>query len=126
MLNPSRYYMRCSPIHSGNLVLNAYLSTMPKGGYIYIMTNQAKTVLYTGVTSDLYSRVYQHKNGRGSVFTTKYNCQLLVYYEVFDSIEAAIRREKRIKKYPRQWKENLINEFNPAWNDLFDSVVGFH
>ena len=118
----ARHYPACP----GNLVLNAYLSTMPKGGYIYIMTNQTKTVLYTGVTSDLYSRVYQHKNGRGSVFTTKYNCQLLVYYEVFDSIEAAIRREKRIKKYPRQWKENLINEFNPAWNDLFDSVVGFH
>ncbi len=99
---------------------------MPKGGYIYIMTNTTKTVIYTGVTSDLYSRVFQHKNGQGSQFTSKYKCRLLVYYEVFDSIEAAIRREKRIKKYPRQWKENLINEFNPAWNDLFDSVVGFH
>lgn len=95
---------------------------MPKGGYIYIVSNKNRTVLYTGVTSNLYHRVYEHKNGLGTVFTKKYNCTDLLYYEFFSDIESAIHREKRIKKYKRDWKENLIKELNPEMRDLFEEV----
>tara|TARA_R110001592_G_scaffold271645_3_gene538194 strand:- start:2147 stop:2422 length:276 start_codon:yes stop_codon:yes gene_type:complete len=66
-----------------------------KGGYIYIVSNKTRTVLYIGVTSDLANRVFQHKEGKGSQFTSKYNCKDLLYYEFFDSIDEAILREKR-------------------------------
>ncbi|WP_456457931.1 GIY-YIG nuclease family protein [Reichenbachiella sp.] len=95
---------------------------MAKGGYIYIVSNKNRTVLYTGVTSNLYSRIYEHKQGLGASFTKKYNCTDLLYYEFFTDIESAIQREKRIKKYKREWKENLINSMNPKWSDLFDQV----
>ena len=93
-----------------------------KGGYTYILTNKIKTVLYIGVTSNLYTRIYDHKYDYGSTFTKKYNCKFLVYFEFFPTIEEAIAREKRLKKYPRKWKDNLINEMNPDWIDLFDQV----
>jgi len=108
----------------GNLITLAGMGA--KGGYVYMVTNKNKTVLYTGITSDLYSRIYKHKQGTASIFTARYKCRYLVYYEIFNSIEAAIKREKQIKKYPRKWKENLINSFNPDWEDLFDKVEGFH
>ena len=94
------------------------------GGYIYIVTNKNNSTLYTGVTASLYSRIWQHKNGLGGVFSTKYKCSKLVYFEIIDSIEGAIRREKTIKGYPRQWKINLINKINPQWDDLFDDIEG--
>ncbi len=91
---------------------------MPKAGYVYIMTNRHNTVLYTGVTSDLKKRVYQHKNNLVPGFTKKYNCHKLVYYECHDEIIGAITREKQIKAGSRKKKEILINEINPEWNDL--------
>ena len=95
---------------------------MAKGGYVYIITNYSKTVLYTGVTSDLSNRIYQHRCGEGSTFTKKYNCKYLVYYEFFKDIKSAIHREKRIKKYKREWKENLIDNLNPDWEDLYNEI----
>ena len=92
-------------------------------GYVYILTNKAKTVLYTGVTSDLIQRVHQHKLKRSSGFSSKYNCNLLVYYEVIDGIEAAIQREKQIKAGSRANKEKLINSMNPSWKDLYYSLT---
>ena len=82
------------------------------------------TTLYTGVTSQLFTRIWQHKNGFGSVFTSKYKCKKLVYYEVFDSIEGAIKREKCIKSYSRALKINLIESINPEWKDLNDEIEG--
>ena len=90
-----------------------------KGGYTYIMTNKTKGVLYVGVTSDLNARVIQHRMGEGSKFTSKYNCYQLVYYEFHDHIETAIHREKRLKKWNRKWKEELIEKVNPNWDDLY-------
>ncbi len=93
-----------------------------KGGYTYIMTNAGKTTLYTGVTANLLNRVWQHKSGIGSKFTSKYKCYYLVHFEFYDSIEEAIAREKQIKSWPRKWKENLIRETNPEWNDLWNKI----
>ena len=90
------------------------------------MSNKARTVLYIGVTSDLESRVYQHRNGEGSKFTKLYRCYFLVYYEVFDHIESAIAREKVLKKWNRRWKEELITAFNPKLRDLWEEVGGFN
>jgi len=74
---------------------------MTKGGYVYMVTNKNHTVLYTGVTSNLYARIYEHKNGTGSKFASKYNCVDLVYWEFHEHIESAIKREKQIKKWKR-------------------------
>ena len=85
--------------------------------YIYIMTNRSKT-LYTGVTSELAGRVYQHKDGTGSAFTSKYKINRLVYYKEFSDITDAIAREKQIKGWVRKKKINLIESTNPTWDDL--------
>ena len=98
---------------------------MKKGGYIYIMSNKNRTVLYIGVTSTLYWRVLQHKEGSGSTFTKKYNCFDLVYYEMFFSIEEAISREKQLKKWKRAWKDELIKKLNPKLEDLTEKVKDF-
>ncbi len=82
------------------------------------MTNKNKTVLYIGVTGNLQNRVYEHENGLIEGFTKKYNCHYLVYYEHFQHINDAISREKEIKKWRREKKENLINGFNPKRNFL--------
>lgn len=96
---------------------------MEKGGSVYIMTNKHHTVLYTGVTSDLYSRVVEHKTGEyPRSFTNRYNVHKLVYFENYTSIEEAIEYEKAIKKGNRARKEKLINEINPEWKDLFEEV----
>ncbi|HCJ52126.1 MAG: endonuclease [Candidatus Kerfeldbacteria bacterium RIFCSPLOWO2_01_FULL_48_11] len=86
--------------------------------YSYMMTNKRKNVLYTGVTSDLSFRVYEHKNKLKKGFTSKYNIKILVWYEEYDSIYDAIAREKQIKKWVRVKKEELINKLNPTWEDL--------
>ncbi len=95
---------------------------MPKPGYVYIMTNRQNTVLYTGVTSDLKKRVYQHQNSLIPGFTKKYNCHKLVYFECHEEIVEAIAREKQIKAGSRKKKENLIDELNPEWNDLSEGL----
>ena len=96
---------------------------MERGGYVYIMTNKNNTVLYTGVSSGLKNRVYEHKTGKyKNSFTYRYNCHKLVYYEGFNLIEEAIAREKQIKKSSRKKKESLINQMNPEWKDLYDQI----
>ena len=94
-----------------------------KKGYVYILTNYSNKVLYVGVTSNLIKRIYEHKNGFVDGFTKKYNCKKLVYYEIFDNIEEAIKREKFLKGKKRNFKINLINEFNPSWNDLYGGLI---
>jgi putative endonuclease len=90
--------------------------------YVYILTNKLHTVLYTGVTSDLVKRVYEHKNKLVSGFTARYNINKLIYYEVFDNIENAIAREKRIKGGSRKRKLDLINRLNAKWKDLYEEL----
>ena len=91
-----------------------------KYGYVYIITNKSNRVLYTGVSSDLKRRVYQHKHKYAQGFTQKYNVNKLVYYEFCDGILGAIVREKQIKNYSRKKKIALIESMNPEWNDLYD------
>ena len=89
---------------------------------MYIVSNKNRTVLYTGVTNNIHRRAFEHKNGVGSKFSSRYNCKDLIYWEFHDSIVDAIHREKRIKKWNRAWKEDLIKSMNPEMKDLFDSV----
>lgn len=97
---------------------------MERGGCIYLLTNAHNTVLYLGVTSDLVVRLNQHKTKEfTNSFTAKYNCNKLVYYEIFISIEEAIAREKAVKKWNREWKNKLIGKMNPQWNDLSFEVM---
>lgn len=91
---------------------------MKKTCAVYIMTNYSETSLYIGVTSNLQKRVSEHKNKIVEGFTKKYNVDKLVYYELTDSIETAINREKQLKRWHRQWKINLIKEMNPEFKDL--------
>ena len=105
--------------------------------YTYILTNKNHTVLYTGVTNDLPRRFFEHKNKRINGFTEKYNINKLVYFEMFDFIDLAIKREKQIKGYSREKKVALINKINSCWIDLYSNgkieiphssrlVVGIH
>ncbi len=87
------------------------------------MTNKVNTVLYVGVTSNLVKRVYQHKNKLADGFTSKYNIDKLVYYEIFEDIKEAIKREKQLKNWHREWKMNLIKQSNPQFNDLYQSLL---
>lgn len=89
-----------------------------KRSFVYIMSNQSDTVVYIGVTADLERRVYEHKNGMGSVFTSKYHCVKLVYYEEFNDIRYAISREKQLKNWKREWKNELIKSVNPTLKDI--------
>ena len=89
---------------------------------VYIMTNAANTVLYTGVTNDLRRRVIEHKSGKGGGFTLRYKITKLVYFECGDDVNAAIEREKQIKGGSRQKKLELIDDVNPMWEDLFDEL----
>ena len=86
--------------------------------YTYILASKKEGVLYTGVTSDLFKRVWEHKNNSMKGFTYKYNVKLLVYYEEFGTIEDAILREKQIKGWVRKKKVDIIEKNNPNWDDL--------
>ena len=87
--------------------------------FVYILTNKNNTVLYTGITNDLVRRIGEHKRKESiKSFTSRYNCDKLVYFESFESAEDAIFREKQLKRYKRVWKENLINDKNSEWKDL--------
>ena len=94
--------------------------------YVYLLTNKAKTVLYTGFTSDLKSRLYWHRNPEANEkhFTARYKCFYLVYYEHFQNAETAIAREKQIKGWTRKKKEDLIAAVNPEWKFLNEDVEG--
>lgn len=96
---------------------------MMKPGFIYIITNQYQTVVYTGVTSNLPKRILEHKEKKyPNSFSARYNLNILVYYEQFQWIEDAITREKQIKAGSRETKNNLIRSLNPTWKDLFEEI----
>ena len=91
--------------------------------YIYILASKKNGTLYIGVTSDLTRRIYEHKNDFAEGFTKKHSIHDLVYFEVTESIEDAIQREKRLKKWNRAWKIDLIEKSNPDWNDLYFDLI---
>jgi putative endonuclease len=91
--------------------------------WVYIVASKIGGTLYIGVTHDLIRRIHEHKNKAAEGFTKKYGAERLVYFEAFDDIENAIRREKRLKKWNRAWKIRLIEETNPNWTDLYPSIA---
>ena len=92
--------------------------------YVYIMSNNYNNVLYIGVTNDLKRRVYEHKEDILEGFTKKYKCHKLVWFTQTNDVNEAIRKEKQMKKWKREYKDNVINEFNPEWKDLYKEWVG--
>jgi len=96
-------------------------STM-RQAYVYMMTNRRNGILYTGVTSDLLKRGYEHRNGLIEGFTKRYGLKILVWFEAYDDIRLAIQREHNIKHWPRAWKVRLIHEMNPGWSDLYEAL----
>ena len=91
--------------------------------FVYIMTNRPRGVLYTGVTNDLVRRVWEHREGAIPGFSRKYNLKTLVWYQAFGDIDLAIQREKRIKRWRRAWKIELIEGMNPGWLDLWFELI---
>jgi putative endonuclease len=96
---------------------------MDKAGFVYIMASQRNGTLYIGVTSNLVQRVYQHRNGLIDGFTKKYGCKFLVWFQAFDDLDEARRRELQMKKWRRAWKLREIEAVNPYWNDLYSSLM---
>ena len=96
---------------------------MKKSFYVYIMASKRNGTLYVGVTSDLLKRVWEHKMKLAEGFTETYDIDRLVYYEQCQDVEYALRREKRLKKYNRQWKIDLIEKLNPDWKDLYEELL---
>jgi len=94
-----------------------------KNGYVYIVSNKKEGTLYVGVTSDLVKRVYEHKHSVVDSFTSKYQLKNLVYFEVFDEITEAIKREKQLKSGNRAKKITLIESTNPEWRDLYSKIL---
>ena len=96
---------------------------MTKQMYVYILATKKNGTLYIGVTNDLVRRVYQHRENLIDGFTKEYGVHRLVYFEIYDDPERAIQREKTMKRYVRQWKINLIEQDDPDWTDLYESIV---
>ena len=90
---------------------------------VYILANRMRGALYVGVTSDLVQRIWQHKNDEVDGFTKKYSIHTLIWFELHDSMESAIMREKAIKEWKRAWKLELIESTNPGWNDLYSDIL---
>lgn len=90
---------------------------------VYLLTSQPNGTLYIGVTSNLSKRISEHKQHLAHGFTDKYDVNMLAWYELHDSMESAIRREKAIKKWNRHWKLRIIEEFNPEWKDLYEEII---
>jgi putative endonuclease len=93
------------------------------GGWVYIMADRYRGTMYVGVTSDLAARIHQHRSGLGSDFCARYGLSRLVWAERGDDIADCITHEKRLKRWRRQWKFELIERANPEWNDLFDRLA---
>jgi putative endonuclease len=93
------------------------------GFYVYIVASRRNGTLYTGMTDNLLQRVSQHKNDVFPGFTKQYGVKMLVRYEQHDTREAALRRERQIKKWNRSWKLQLIERINPTWRDLYDEIA---
>jgi len=91
--------------------------------YVYILASKIGGTLYIGVTNDLIRRVYEHRENLAAGFTKRYEIHRLVYFEQHSDIEAAIQREKRLKKWNRRWKIKLIEESNPNWIDLYPAIA---
>ena len=91
--------------------------------YIYILASKKQGTLYIGVTSDLVKRIYEHKDDLVEGFTKQYAVHDLVYYEITESVESAIAREKQLKKWNRAWKIRLIEKNNPEWRDLYFELI---
>lgn len=100
----------------------AYNNLIGKTGYVYILANYNRNVLYVGVTTDLVYRVGKHKKGEGAKFTAKYNVKYLMHVEEYSDIDRAIQREKQLKNWRHQWKINLIKQSNPVMKDLWDDI----
>ena len=92
--------------------------------YVYILASRIGGTLYIGVTNDLIRRVAEHRLKIAESFTKRYDVTRLVHFEVFEEIEQAIHREKRLKKWSRAWKISLIEKENPDWNDLYPGIAG--
>jgi len=95
---------------------------LPNSYFVYILTNKPNGVLYVGVTNHLIARIGQHREGQSPGFTKKYNLTRLVWYQATDDIEGAILFEKRLKRWRRAWKIELIEKENPHWNDLWEDI----
>jgi putative endonuclease len=96
---------------------------MSKQPAVYILANRRNGTLYIGVTSNLQKRAWEHKNDFAQGFTKRYGVQRLVYFELYEDMMSAIRREKQMKKWNRAWKLELIEKQNPAWRDLWEEIV---
>ena len=99
---------------------------MEKDPYVYILASKERGTLYTGVTSHLTKRIWEHKNDTIEGFTKAHRVHLLVWYEQHATMESAIMREKAIKEWKRAWKIELIEKSNPQWRDLYDKLAGTH
>jgi putative endonuclease len=97
---------------------------MTKQPALYILASRPNGTLYTGVTGDLITRIWEHRSGFVEGFTKRYRVHRLVYFELHENMEEAIHREKRIKKWRRAWKIDLIEESNPRWRDLWPTIIG--
>jgi putative endonuclease len=96
---------------------------MSKSGCVYIMASRRNGTLYIGVTSDLAARVFAHREGLIGGFTKKYDCKLLVWYQLFDDLQEARNRELQMKEWRRAWKLEVIEKMNPDWSDLYPSLL---
>ena len=94
-----------------------------KSYFVYLMTNKTNSVIYTGVTNNLLRRIHEHKSKSRIGFTSKYNVNKLVYYEIFGDVVEAIKREKQIKAGSRQKKVDLVFKNNPDFNDLYETIL---
>jgi len=97
-----------------------------KDFYVYMMASDRNGTIYKGMTSNLIKRVYQHKHEDGSRFTSDYNVKKLVWYKNCENWENAVAFEKRLRRYKRKWKLDLIEEMNPEWKDLYFEITGSH
>ncbi len=95
---------------------------MEREFFVYIMANKRNGTIYIGITNDLVRRTYEHREGLAKGFTQKYGLKMLVYFESFDLVSAAIQRETSLKRWPRKWKLDLIESRNPQWRDLFEEI----
>ena len=94
-----------------------------QGGWVYIMADRYRGAMYVGMTADLAARIHKHRQGTGSAFCARYGLKRLVWAERGPSIEDCIAHEKRVKRWRREWKIELIERANPDWNDLFDLLM---
>ncbi|WP_066702723.1 GIY-YIG nuclease family protein [Sphingobium amiense] len=96
---------------------------MGQGGWVYIMADRYRGTMYVGVTADIAARIYQHRSGAGSDFCARYGLRRLVWAERGEDIRACIEQEKRVKRWRREWKFDLIERVNPEWRDLSETLA---